>query len=105
MTPTPRSSLDLLVPLPRKIELRSGAFELGGPGGLAPVEGAAAGAPGAGLPPGTVITPAVQALIDQANQDLADYQRLTAEGKLGEAGLRLESLKQALDQLRKQRRP
>jgi hypothetical protein len=39
-------------------------------------------------------------LIDQAVNDLADYQRLTAEGKLGEAGQKLESLKRALDQLR-----
>ena len=46
---------------------------------------------------------AVQALIDQAARELADYQRLTAEGKLGEAGQRLESLKKILDQLKKER--
>jgi hypothetical protein len=40
-----------------------------------------------------------QSLISQAARDLADYQRLTAEGRLGEAGQRLESLKQKLDQL------
>ncbi len=34
-----------------------------------------------------------------AAQDLADYQRLTAEGKLGEAGAKLEQLKRALDTL------
>ena len=45
--------------------------------------------------------PAVQSLIDQAARDLADYQRLTAEGKLGEAGQRLESLKRVLEQLKK----
>ena len=39
------------------------------------------------------------ALIRDAARDLAEYQRLTAEGKLGEAGQRLESLKQKLDQL------
>jgi uncharacterized membrane protein (UPF0182 family) len=39
-------------------------------------------------------------LIDQAVSDLADYQRLTAEGKLGEAGQKLESLKRTLEQLR-----
>ena len=38
-------------------------------------------------------------LISGAAQDLADYQRLTAEGKLGEAGQKLEQLKQKLDQL------
>jgi len=41
----------------------------------------------------------VNALILGAARDLADYQRLTAEGKLGEAGLKLEALKQKLDAL------
>jgi hypothetical protein len=50
------------------------------------------------------LPPSVQALIDQAARDLADYQRLTAEGKLGEAGGRLESLKQALEALQVKRR-
>lgn len=40
-------------------------------------------------------------LIKQAAADLADYQRLTAEGKLGEAGQKLESLKRTLDELQK----
>ena len=39
------------------------------------------------------------ALIAEAAKDLADYQRLTAEGKLGEAGQKLEELKRALDKL------
>jgi uncharacterized protein len=39
------------------------------------------------------------ALIAEAAKDLADYQRLTAEGKLGEAGEKLEKLKRALDKL------
>ena len=39
------------------------------------------------------------ALISEAAKDLADYQRLTAEGKLGEAGQKLEELKRALDKL------
>jgi hypothetical protein len=39
-------------------------------------------------------------LIAGAAQDLADYQRLTAEGKLGEAGQKLEDLKRKLEQLR-----
>jgi uncharacterized membrane protein (UPF0182 family) len=77
----------------------AGGFEVGGAGEPA------AGQGGAGQPPGTIVTPAVQTLIDQANRDLADYQRLTAEGKLGEAGQRLESLKKTLDQLKKQKQP
>jgi hypothetical protein len=38
-------------------------------------------------------------LIAEAAKDLADYQRLTAEGKLGEAGQKLEQLKRTLDKL------
>ena len=38
-------------------------------------------------------------LIVQAGRDLSDYQRLTAEGKLGAAGEKLEHLKRALDDL------
>ncbi len=45
--------------------------------------------------------PDVDALIRDAARDLAEYQRLTAEGKLGEAGQRLEDLKQKLDQLQR----
>jgi hypothetical protein len=37
-------------------------------------------------------------------RDLADYQRLTAEGKLGEAGQKLEELKRALDKLNARQR-
>jgi hypothetical protein len=41
----------------------------------------------------------VHTLITGAAKDLADYQRLTAEGKLGEAGQKLEQLKRKLDEL------
>jgi uncharacterized membrane protein (UPF0182 family) len=41
----------------------------------------------------------VNALIAEAAKELADYQRLTAEGKLGEAGQKLEELKRVLDKL------
>ena len=43
--------------------------------------------------------PDLNGLIAEAAKDLADYQRLTAEGKLGEAGQKLEELKLALDKL------
>ena len=51
--------------------------------------------------PATNTKPAadLNALISGAAKDLADYQRLTAEGKLGEAGQKLEQLKQKLDEL------
>jgi hypothetical protein len=41
----------------------------------------------------------LNSLIAEAGKDLADYQRLTAEGKLGEAGQKLEALKRAIDRL------
>jgi uncharacterized membrane protein (UPF0182 family) len=46
-------------------------------------------------------TPAadLNSLIAEAAKDLADYQRLTAEGKLGEAGQKLEELKRAIEKL------
>jgi uncharacterized protein len=45
--------------------------------------------------PGTAVDP----LITAAAHDLEEYQRLTAEGKLGEAGQKLEALKQKLERL------
>jgi len=41
----------------------------------------------------------VNTLIKEASQDLSDYQRLTAAGKLGEAGQKLDQLKSVLDKL------
>jgi len=77
-------------------------------GGAASTTTAVAAAPGP--PPGAPRSPVPAAessdapantdgLIAAAARDLADYQRLTAEGKLGEAGRRLEELKQKLDRL------
>jgi uncharacterized membrane protein (UPF0182 family) len=43
-------------------------------------------------------------LIAEAAKDLADYQRLTAEGKLGEAGQKLEELKRAIEKLNTRQR-
>jgi uncharacterized membrane protein (UPF0182 family) len=42
-------------------------------------------------------------LIDRANQEFGDYQRLTAEGKLAEAGQKLEALKHTLEELQRAR--
>ena len=41
----------------------------------------------------------LNALIAQAGRDFADYQRLTSEGKLAEAGQKLDDLKNTLDRL------
>jgi uncharacterized protein len=55
--------------------------------------------------PGTAnATADLNSLIDAAARDLSDYQRLTAEGKLGEAGQKLEQLKQKLDALSKRKK-
>jgi len=68
----------------------------------APSAAAAPAAPAAASASSTAAAPSgpdVNALIAAAARDLADYQRLTAEGKLGEAGQKLEALKQKLDAL------
>ncbi|MGB8773095.1 MAG: UPF0182 family protein, partial [Terriglobales bacterium] len=54
-----------------------------------------------GAPASAMPQPAgdLNALVAEAAKDLADYQRLTAEGKLGEAGQKLEELKRTLDKL------
>jgi uncharacterized membrane protein (UPF0182 family) len=50
-------------------------------------------------PPANAKSSDRKALISAAAQDLADYQRLTSEGKLAEAGQKLEDLKKTLNQL------
>jgi hypothetical protein len=54
----------------------------------------ASGAPGAPQPAQDLNT-----LIAQAGKDFSDYQRLTSEGKLAEAGQKLDDLKRVLDKL------
>jgi uncharacterized membrane protein (UPF0182 family) len=46
-----------------------------------------------------------RALIAEASRDFADYQRLTSQGKLGEAGQKLDELKQVLDKLNNLKQP
>jgi uncharacterized membrane protein (UPF0182 family) len=45
--------------------------------------------------------PNVPQLINRAIQEFEEYQRLTAEGKLSEAGKKLEDHKRTLEELRK----
>jgi uncharacterized membrane protein (UPF0182 family) len=45
----------------------------------------------------------LNALINDAARDLSDYQQLTAAGKLGEAGQKLEELKSKLEELQRRR--
>jgi len=44
-------------------------------------------------------TQELNSLISLAGRDFSDYQRLTSEGKLAEAGQKLEALKQVIDKL------
>jgi hypothetical protein len=74
-----------------------------------PVGGAPSGTPtspvrGAAADSGRDVGGDPNSLIREAASDLAEYQRLTAEGKLGEAGRKLEQLKNTLDELNKRRR-
>jgi hypothetical protein len=68
-------------------------------------EALAAGAaplPALGAGPAATAQPAaagLNPLIAQANQDFNDYQRLTSEGKLAEAGQKLDDLKHVLNEL------
>ena len=59
--------------------------------------------PGASPAPSAQATPAqsVQQLINRAIQEFEEYQRLTAEGRLGEAGKKLEEHKRTLEELKK----
>jgi uncharacterized membrane protein (UPF0182 family) len=52
--------------------------------------------PAEGAPPLTV-----QQLINKAVQEFEEYQRLTSQGKLGEAGQKLEQHKRTLEELKK----
>ncbi|MBV8858858.1 MAG: UPF0182 family protein [Acidobacteria bacterium] len=68
--------------------------------GVKPPPGAG-GAPATPAPQAAAGTTTAAELISRAAADLADYQRLTAEGKLGEAGQKLDDLKRTLDELQK----
>jgi uncharacterized membrane protein (UPF0182 family) len=64
--------------------------------------GAAPARPASGTTPATPSAPADRdTLIADAARDLTEYQRLTAEGRLAEAGARLEALKQKLEALQR----
>jgi len=68
-----------------------------------PSEASSSARPPAAAAGGTA-TPAgsTGSLISAAARDLEDYQRLTSEGKLGEAGQKLEALKSKLERLVRQ---
>jgi hypothetical protein len=71
-----------------------------GSSSLTVTETTQAAQPAAAAATGTApAAPDQNALIGQAGRDFADYQRLTAQGKLAEAGQKLDDLKHVLDEL------
>ena len=60
-----------------------------------PATGTRGGCGGGGAPAGAD----VKALVSEASRDFSDYQRLTSDGKLAEAGQKLDDLKRVLEQL------
>ncbi|HBB98707.1 MAG TPA: membrane protein [Blastocatellia bacterium] len=57
--------------------------------------------PKASPSPQSSATPNIQQLVNRAVQEFDDYQRLTSEGKLAEAGKKLEEHKRTLEELKK----
>jgi hypothetical protein len=70
----------------------------------APAETTAAPGPSQ---PAPSATPALdlQQLVNRAIQEFEDYQRLTSQGKLGEAGQKLEQHKRTLDEIKRHTKP
>jgi uncharacterized membrane protein (UPF0182 family) len=71
----------------------------GEPPSLSEATKAAAAMPRTTAPPTTKAAADLRNLIIGAAKDLAEYQRLTAEGKLAEAGQKLEELKRKLEEM------
>jgi uncharacterized membrane protein (UPF0182 family) len=61
----------------------------------------ASGSPQTTASPQPSATPNVQQLLNRAVQEFDEYQKLTSEGKLGEAGKKLEEHKRTLEELKK----
>jgi uncharacterized membrane protein (UPF0182 family) len=80
-----------------------------GQAGPTPPSGQASPTPSsgeAGKPaPGATPPQNLQQLIDRAIQEFDEYQRLTAQGKLGEAGQKLEQHRRTLEEIRKLTKP
>jgi uncharacterized membrane protein (UPF0182 family) len=74
-----------------------------GESGQRPAETGPPAAPGATDRPSQPATPSqnLQQLVDRAIQEFEEYQRLTAQGKLGEAGQKLEQHRRTLEEIRK----
>jgi hypothetical protein len=51
--------------------------------------------------PSATPTQDLQQLVNRAIQEFEDYQRLTSQGKLGEAGQKLEQHKRTLEEIKR----
>jgi uncharacterized protein len=69
-----------------------------------PARGAAASTPAPSSTAAAQPAGNLNGLIAEAGKNFADYQRLTAEGKLGEAGQKLEELKRVINKLNARQR-
>jgi hypothetical protein len=70
---------------------------------VSPVSPGAPGTPAAAASKTSAGPEDLNALISDAARDLSDYQQLTAAGKLGDAGQKLEQLKLKLEELQRRR--
>jgi hypothetical protein len=62
--------------------------------------------PGPSQPaPSATPTQNLQQLVNRAIQEFDDYQRLTSQGKLGEAGQKLEQHKRTLEEIKRLAKP
>jgi uncharacterized membrane protein (UPF0182 family) len=61
--------------------------------------------PGATPVPGATPSQNLQQLVIKAIQEFEDYQRLTAQGKYGEAGQKLEQHRRTLEEIKKLAKP
>jgi uncharacterized membrane protein (UPF0182 family) len=68
-------------------------------GRVSPTTSAASASPARAAQTAPAQTVEIRSLVDRANQALADYRRLTSEGKLGEAGSKLDELKRVLEEM------
>jgi uncharacterized membrane protein (UPF0182 family) len=89
---------------PSTLNAASGSSPATAPPSAEPITSAGAAAERARAAPGRTGAADLNDLIGEATRELSDYQQLTAAGKLGEAGQRLEALKRTLDEMQQRRR-
>ena len=74
---------------------------LAGQASVTPASASAASPAPGNVPATTAVPSTTKQLIDRANQALNDYRKLTSDGKLGEAGAKLQELQRLLEEMKK----